>query len=130
MTRQIYNIPTSCSFVDILAEKFGKLYQETPLDLADVLFLLPNRRSCQSLREAFIRFNGQKPSLLPKIIPINDIQEDEIFFGDTEILENIPPAINPYERLFIFTRLIASKPKEYGLPEMTYAQAFSLAEDL
>ncbi len=133
MAGQIYNIPQSCSFVDVLAQKFGKLYQDNPTGLASMLFLLPNRRACLSLRDAFVRFNGLKPTMLPKIIAVGDVEEDEINLnvGDgPELIQELPPAVDELERLFVFARLIVSKPAEYGLPEMTMSQAVSLARDL
>lgn len=133
MAENIFNIAQSCSLVDVLATKFSRIYADNPLELANVLFLLPNRRACVSLRDAFVRDNGLKPSILPQIVPIADADEDEIFLNgsaNSEVLRQLPPAIDNYERLFLFTRLIISKPAEYGLPEMTFAQAFALAQDL
>ena len=51
----IYNIPASLSAVDVLAEKFLAEYAQEPLALADVLFLLPNRRAAKALADAFVR---------------------------------------------------------------------------
>ena len=68
----VYNIPYSCSFVDTLAQKFSQEYENKKEELADVIFLLPNRRTCLSLKEAFVRYNGKKPTMLPKIVPIGD----------------------------------------------------------
>lgn len=133
MPENIFNIAQSCSLTDVLAEKFSRIYADNPEGLANVLFLLPNRRACVSLRDAFVRVNGLKPSILPQIVPIADADEDEIFLNtdaNSEVLRQLPPAIDNYERLFLFTRLIVSKPAEYGLPEMTFAQAFALAQDL
>ncbi len=133
MAENIFNIAQSCSLVDVLAKKFSRIYADNPLELANVLFLLPNRRACVSLRDAFVRDNGLKPSILPQIVPIADADEDEIFLNgsaNSEVLRQLPPAIDNYERLFLFTRLIISKPAEYGLPDMTFAQAFALAQDL
>lgn len=129
----VYNIPYSCSFVDTLAQKFSQEYENKKEELADVIFLLPNRRTCLSLKEAFVRYNGKKPTMLPKIVPIGDFQEEDIFLlnGDnSQVIDSLKPAIDEFERLFIFARLIISKPADYGLPDMTYAQALSLAKDL
>ena len=133
MAGKIFNIPQSCSFTDVLAEKFSRLYEKNPALLADVVFLLPNRRACLSLQDAFVRCNGLKPTLLPKILPIGELEEDEISLcsvGAPELIRGLPTAIDDFERLFIFARLIVSKPAEYGLPEMTISQAVSLASDL
>ena len=48
----IYNIPASLSAVDVLAEKFLAEYAQEPLALADVLFLLPNRRAAKAPADA------------------------------------------------------------------------------
>ena len=76
MKKRIYNIPASCPFVDVLARNFLAEYRDNPLELADVLFLLPNRRACQSLREAFVREQGLAPTLLPQMRPIADVEEE------------------------------------------------------
>lgn len=133
MPGNVFNIAQSCPLTDVLAKKFNRIYADNPAGLANVLFLLPNRRACISLRDAFVRDNGLEPSILPQIVPIADTDEDEIFLNtdaNPEVLRQLPPAIDNYERLFLFTRLIVSKPAEYGLPEMTFAQAFALAQDL
>lgn len=133
MAGNVYNIPASCSFVDSLACRFGSLYKDKPAELAEVLFLLPNRRACSSLRDAFVRFNGLNPAILPQIVPIGEMDEDELYFStfsQTEILENIPPSISDFERLFLFTKLIVSKPEQYGLKQVNLAQALVLAQDL
>ena len=133
MAGKIFNIPQSCSFTDVLAEKFSHLYEKNPAMLADLMFLLPSRRACLSLRDAFVRCNGLKPTLLPKILPIGELEEDEISLRTADapaLVKQLPAVVDDFERLFIFARLIVSKPAEYGLPEMTISQAVSLARDL
>ncbi len=132
MAGQIFNIPASCSFTGCLAEKFSRLYQDDPAGLAETLFLVPNRRAGLALREAFVRYKGLTPSILPRIIPVGDMSEDEVFFSPLgpESLNQLPAAIDEFERLFLFSRLIMAKPGEYGLPTMTFSQAFALARNL
>ena len=71
--QKIYNVPASCSFADELAKKFLHEYSEDLLSLTDVLFLLPNRRACQVLKEAFVREKGLYPTLLPQMVPLRDV---------------------------------------------------------
>lgn len=133
MASNIFNIPGSCSFVDVLAKRFMAEYASDPVGLSKVLFLVPNRRAVISLKDAFIRFNGEKPAILPQIIPVGDLGDEDVFLPDmdqAELLETLPPAIDEYEKLFLFAKLISSRPKEYGLPQMTPSQAFALAGDL
>lgn len=130
MAAKIYNINAGASFVDVLAEHFLKYYKNQPEELANVLFLLPNRRACQSLSEAFVRLKGLEPTILPQIVPIADIEEDEVFLtGQSNILQNLSPEITKTERVFIFSKLISQKP-ELGFGHLSLAQAYALAENL
>ena len=79
MKKKIYNIPASCGFVDVLARRFLQEYQNNRQDLADVLFLLPNRRAVKALTDAFVREEGLSPMLLPRMMPLGEAEEDELF---------------------------------------------------
>ena len=81
ISSHLFNIPISCSFWDTLANRYLDKYSDTPLELANVLFLLPNRRSCMDLTNAFVRIHGRAPAILPQMIPIADMDDDEIFFA-------------------------------------------------
>ena len=129
----IYNIPASLSAVDVLAESFLTEYAQKPLELADVLFLLPNRRAAKALADAFVRQRGLTPTLLPKMVPIGDVEEDELFltgFDFADSLTTLAPAIERNERLLLFTKIILSKPAEFGLEKLTANQACYLAQEL
>ena len=130
MAAKIYNINAGASFVDVLAEHFLEYYKNQPEELANVLFLLPNRRACQSLSDAFVRLKGLEPTILPQIVPIADIEEDEVFLtGQSNILQDLSPEITKTERVFIFSKLISQKP-ELGFGHLSLAQAYALAENL
>ncbi len=86
---EIYNIPAGKPFVDALAA--GILVRlkpddgETsadPLALAGVTVLLPTRRACRSLREAFLRLGGETAMVLPRMLPLGDLDEDELVIAD------------------------------------------------
>ncbi len=131
MKGKVYNVPLSCSFVKTLAERFLKDYKDNPLGLCDVVFLMPNRRSCLSLKQAFLNANGLTPFLLPQILPVGDIDEDEIFFDvDEDLMQSLPAAISNEERLFLFAKMIASKHEAYGIKDISFAQSLALANDL
>lgn len=131
--KNLYNVSLSSSFTDVVAEKLLAEYRENPLGLQDVLLLLPNRRAAKSMAEAFVRAQGMKPTLLPKMLPLGDVEEDELFLtgtdGDRELL-NLPPAIEKNERLLLFTKIIMAKPGDFGLEEMPLSQACYLAQEL
>ncbi|MBC8451907.1 MAG: double-strand break repair protein AddB, partial [Rhodospirillaceae bacterium] len=96
------------SFVDELARGLLAEADGDPFQLADTLVLLPNRRSCRALREAFLRVGGGRPMLLPSMRPIGDTDEDELLMAEAPLGggEEIPPAIPSMRRLLLLARLI------------------------
>lgn len=131
--KNIFNIRISSPFWETLARVYLQKYSQNRLDLAGVLFLLPNRRACQALTAAFIRLQGMQPTILPQMTPIAELDDDEIFFNGfnlSEAFREERPTIGKEERLFIFSRLIMSKPNDFGLKQISLAQALSLAIDL
>ena len=102
---KVFSIPPGESFVDALA---GGLMEETagdPLALSAMLILLPNRRACRALREAFLRRSGGRPMLLPRMRPLGDADEEELALdGGGDLL--LPPAAPPLARQLLLARLI------------------------
>lgn len=131
--KNVFNIRLSCSFWDVLAQIYLKKYKTDTLKLSSVIFLVPNRRACQALTNAFIREQGLTPTILPQIIPIAEIDDDELFFSQFSSggkVEQTKRVISKEERLFLFSRLIMSKPSDFGLKQISLAQAVNLALDL
>ena len=131
--KNIYNIPLSCSFWDTLAQIYLNKFENDYLSLASALFLLPNRRACQSLVSAFVRLQGLKPAILPQIVPITEIDDDSLFFSTFNsegVSSDSRTVIGKEERLFLFTRMIMSKPTDFGLKQISLAQALNLALNL
>lgn len=98
-----------------------------------MLFLLPNRRACQNLQEAFVRLKGQRPTLLPRLMPLGEVEEDELLLTGRHIetaLAQLPPAIDRAERLMLFTKIIMAKPGDFGIEKMSLSQACYLAGEL
>ncbi|MBE6452427.1 MAG: double-strand break repair protein AddB [Alphaproteobacteria bacterium] len=130
---KIYNIPVTNSFVDTLATKLLDEYAQSPLELSGVLLLLPNRRACQNMAEAFIRKQGMSPTLLPQMRPIGDIDEDEISISGVNadsLITDTAPAISSLERTLLFMRIILSRPQEFGLEKLSLYQSCFLAHEL
>ncbi len=133
MRKKIYNVPASCGFTDVLAQKFLDEYRENRQALADVLFLLPNRRAVKALADAFVRVEGLSPMLLPRMMPLGEAEEDELFLtggGSKEYLSGMFPAIGGTERSLLFTKIIMSKPGDFGMEKMSLNQACFLAQEL
>ncbi len=129
----IYNIPSTANFVETLARKLLQDYAENHLSLADVLVLLPNRRACRSLSEAFVRLHGMEPTLLPQMRAIGDVYEDEMLFYAPDIIDKflkIPAVISPQERTLLLMKLIIKRPREFGLTNISLAQSCLLAQEL
>lgn len=108
----IYNIPAGIPFVDTLAAGLLKETTDQPETLASYLILLPNRRACRSLQEAFLRQTDGKPILLPKLQAFGDIDADELSItGQGTCNLDIPPAMSPLKRQILLAHTIAKLPK-------------------
>ena len=127
----VFTIPAHLAFVDVLARGIRADAGDNPLALPAVTVLLPTRRACRSLREAFLRLSGGAPILLPRLMPLDDLnEEDALFsgFASAATLENIPPAIAPLKRRLFLARLILSRPVAGRKP--TLEEALNLAAEL
>ncbi len=119
-TPSVFTIPPDRPFLDDLVlglhadPRFG--IGSGPAAMANVRIFLPTRRACRSLAEAFIRANGGRPLLLPRITPLGDIDEEELVFQpgertdeqghDRAVLAAVPPAIAPLRRQLLLARLV------------------------
>ena len=128
----VFTIGIDRRFADELARGILTEHAADPLALADVLILVPTRRSVRALREAFLRATDGKPTILPRMAPLGDLDESEFetLSGDATAL-TLPPAIDPAEREALLARLVAAFPDEDGQPvAQTAAQALKLAREL
>ena len=120
---QFHCLPPHQPFLETLAAMLLEKHSENPLDLARTLILLPSRRSCRSLREAFLRVSAGKPLLLPRIMPIGEVDAEADIF--TFIGENLPPIMPTTKRLAMLTRLILQQGQ--NSPARAYQLAVELA---
>lgn len=107
----IYTIPPGVSFADSLAKGILDMAGDDPLALAQYQILLPTRRACRSLREAFLKISEGKPLLLPRLHPIGDVDDEELslLLAGSEDELSLSPALPPLRRQFMLTRLIAAR---------------------
>ena len=126
MKPAVYTIPAGQCFADALALGILEMAHEDPLSLSACTVLLPNRRACRTLRDAFLRLSGGKAVLLPRLHPIGEVDADEVSLLAAEgAALDVPPAISPLERQLVLARMILKS----GLAE-SFDQAAALAKEL
>lgn len=115
--------------------------RDAPHLLSAATLYLPTGRACRSLRDALVAETGGGGLILPRIVALGDIDEDEIDFaagvepGGSAILD-LPPAMPPLARRLVLASLVerwaqAQKQGEAPPPIVTGAQsAIGLADDL
>jgi ATP-dependent helicase/nuclease subunit B len=149
MPPRVFNIPASAPFLPALLDalrngRLGFRIADDPLAWADATLYLPTRRACRLAREAFLGVLKTDAAILPRIIAIGDIDEDEIAFAEAaagEIAADalaLPPTLDGLERRLLLTKLVtkwASAPELHGasgipLVAQTPAAACALADDL
>ena len=103
--RRIYTIPAGRPFLTELARAIlGGTLPRTE-HLPDTLLLLPTRRACRAMEEAFLAASGGRALLLPRIRPMGDADEDEgLILHDGAF--DLPPAMDKHERHLILTSLV------------------------
>jgi ATP-dependent helicase/nuclease subunit B len=125
----IRTIPPGLSFVDTLAAGLLAEAAGDPLVLAGMEVLLPTRRACRSLRDAFLRASGGAPLLLPVMRPLGDLDEEELELGADDPLD-LSPAMPALDRLLVLTRLVMAMGAERGGRPPAPDQAARLAGEL
>ena len=141
MSAGIYTIPAGTPFVDALAAGLLARYGDAG-DLSGVSVLLPTRRACRALREAFLRVGGGRALLLPVLRPIGEVEEDALgvaavgarWEGGAEQILDLPPAIPPLRRRLLLAQLILrldqQRPGGRESDAMVPDQALFLAAEL
>jgi len=128
----VFTIGIDRRFADELARGILAEHAADPLALADVLILVPTRRSVRALREAFLRASDGKPTILPRMAPLGDIDESEgESLADDGAMLVQPPAIESAEREALLAQLVARFNDSAGQPiAQSAAQALKLAREL
>jgi ATP-dependent helicase/nuclease subunit B len=124
----VYTVPAGVPFLDALAEGILARAGGAPLALSKATVLLPTRRACRALRDAFLRRTEGRPTLLPRLRPIGDVDDDELALSADEGTLDLPPSILPLRRLLVLARTILALEREAG--ERTPPQAVDLAAEL
>ncbi len=149
MNPRIFTIPASAPFLPTLIEalnagKLGFAVADDPLALASATIYLPTRRACRLMRAAFLDVCKDDAAILPRIVALGDIDEDEIAFAEAATGDiaaaalALPDALAGLERQLLLTQLVtkwATSPELHGtsgspLVAQTPAAACALADDL
>ena len=133
----LFTIASHIPFVDALAAGIADKYADLddPLALARVLVLLPTRRACRALQDAFLRHSGGRALLLPRMVPIGDIDEDALpldllAMETSEAVPEVPPAIGDMRRRLLLARLVQESAARTSGGQLPIDQAVHLAGEL
>ena len=135
----LYTIPSGVGFADSLAQGLLESFGDDALALTQARIYLPTRRACRSLQEAFLRGSGGSALLLPRLVPLGDLDAEDERQIDTGFAAGIaelevPPAVVPLRRQLILMRLVerwgAAAKAASGLQVIGQEQAFMLAGEL
>ncbi|TVR97368.1 MAG: double-strand break repair protein AddB [Rhodospirillales bacterium] len=130
---RVYTIPAGIPFVDALAAGILQRIGPDPLELPSVRVLLPTRRGCRALAEAFLRLRQGQPTLLPRISPLGEVDEDGLLADSLDLALGlsteaaIPPEISPMRRQLLLTRLILASGRFASGPDTAVQLAAELA---
>jgi ATP-dependent helicase/nuclease subunit B len=111
----VFNIPASAPFLRTLIAALvdGRLIEgftarKGPERLAQATLYLPTRRAGRLAREIFLDVLDTDAVLLPHIVILGDIDEDEGAFADSDIRDSfdIPPALGELERRLALAQLV------------------------
>jgi ATP-dependent helicase/nuclease subunit B len=113
---RVFTIPASAPFVPTLiaALRNGTLVEGfsdagDPLALAAATLYLPTRRACRLARDVFLDVTGAQAAILPRIVPIGDIDEDELVFADAANpgALDLKDELGGLERRLLLTQLVS-----------------------
>ena len=146
---RVFTIPASAPFLPtlidaLLDDRLGLNFKidGDPLRLAQVTLYLPTRRACRLARDVFRQRSDA--AVLPRIVPIGDVDADEIAFAEAAAGEaseqalELKDALGGLERRMVLAELILkwagqlkpATPGEAPLVAANPALALLLAADL
>jgi ATP-dependent helicase/nuclease subunit B len=143
---RVLSVPVSVPFLRtvIAALIDGRLVngfeaRNNPARLAEATLYLPTQRAMRLAREIFLDELNTDAVVLPRIVALGDIDEDELLLtGETEALGSgaaldIPPNLGELERRLTLARLVAAWAKQPGASPLVVggpASTLALAADL
>ncbi len=111
-TPTVFTIPGTDPFLDTFYDGLvsGRIlptwHPRDPLDWARLTVLLPTRRAGRAFRDLCLARAETDAAILPLIRPIGDVDEDLIDLDIDDADPEVPPAIAPFDRLLVLTKLV------------------------
>ena len=142
---RVFSVPISVPFLRtvIAALVDGRLVdgfeaRDNPARLAQATLYLPTRRAGRMAHGIFLDVLGKDAAILPRIVALGDIDEDELAFSeDSEpggiAPLDVPPKLGELERRLVLARLVAAWAKRPVLSPLVVggpASTLTLAGDL
>lgn len=143
---RVFTIPASAPFLPTLIRALmdGRLVEgfrpaRDPMSLAGATLFLPTRRACRLARDAFLDAIAGDAAILPRIVAIGDIDEDDLVFAEAasgavaETALALPPALDGFERRMLLARLVLAWAGQIaaqqagGTPLVVHSPAAALA---
>src|SRR5256885_3110615 len=114
--RRVFTIPASVPFLPTLirALRDGQLVAGfpaggDPLAWSRATLFLPTRRACALARDTFLDVLNVEAAVLPRIVPLGDIDEDELAFTEAASAGaglEVPDELGGLERRMLLARLV------------------------
>lgn len=134
---RVFTIAASAPFLPTLADALlaGRLVpgyepRKNRLLLASATIFLPTRRAARALSHAILDALGTDAALLPKIIPLGDMDEDEFAFAESAGEARLPPPIEPAQRRLALAKLVLKYARVSERIATTPSAAIVLADQL
>ncbi len=117
----VFNIPASAPFLRTLIEALvdgalvaGFAPRAQPESLATATLYLPTRRAGRMAREVFLEVLNLDAVVLPRIVTLGDIDEDEVAFAESDIRDSfdVAPALGDLQRRLALAQLVAAWAKQ------------------
>ena len=150
-TPRVFTIPASAPFLPTLIEalmqdRLGLGFKPggDPLALAGVTIYLPTRRACRLAHRMFLAVLKRDAAILPRIVPVGDVDEDELAFAEAAAGENagaaldLPDALTGLSRTMPLAEIVLKWAQTVAAHDGGHAPlianspaaAFALAQDL
>lgn len=134
---RVFTLPPSAPFLPALAKALveGRVIEgfrpaDDPARLADLTLYLPTRRAARAAGDALLDALGGNALLLPRIVPLGDVDE-EAFAFDVLGSDPVRPAIGAAERRLALANLVTGFAAHYpGLAHASPSMLVRLADEL